>query len=172
MVADRLAIFMRDRPLVLDRQIGNACPGVELIGRGKGPGRAYILTGGTTAAKISSRRRRLQFQCGIDSAEEQPAAVIAADDIGMLALPAQTGGLRQRLFHHRRGVDKDLYLALRLGNQPAGGALQRALDHIMIILALRIDRYAAVIPDALQRKRIGSGRIAHAQHDHRLDIRP
>jgi hypothetical protein len=34
--------------------------------------------------------------------------VIAAHQIGVLALPAQTGGGGQRFFHHRRGVHKHL----------------------------------------------------------------
>ena len=98
--------------------------------------------------------------------------MIAADDIGMLALPAETGGLRQRLFHHRCGIDKDLHLAFGLSDQPSGGALERPLHHVMIILALRIDRNAAVIGDVFQRKRIGGGGVAHAKHDHRLHVRP
>ena len=98
--------------------------------------------------------------------------MIPADNIGMLALPAEAGGFGQRLFHHRRGVDKDFYLAFRLTDQPAGGALKRALDDIMIVLALRIDRYPAVIGHAFQGKRILGGRVAHSQHDHRLHIGP
>ena len=43
------------------------------------------------------------------------------DQVGVLALPAEPGLLRQRLLHHRRGVDEDLELA------PASAApIQRA----------------------------------------------
>ena len=37
--------------------------------------------------------------------------MLAADEVRMLALPADPGRLRQRLFHHRGGVDEHLQLA-------------------------------------------------------------
>ena len=98
--------------------------------------------------------------------------MVAADDIGMLALPAEASGFCQRLFHDRRGIDKYLYLARRLFDQPAGGPLEGALDDIMIILALSIDRNPAVIGNAFQREGIRPGSIAHSQHNDRPDIRP
>ncbi len=60
------------------------------------------------------RRVRLQLQLSQDHAEEQPATVLARDEVGVLALPADPRRLRQRLLHHRRGVDEDLQLARRL----------------------------------------------------------
>ena len=45
---------------------------------------------------------------GEHRAEKQPGAMRAADEIGVLALPAEPGRCRQRLFHHRRGIDEDL----------------------------------------------------------------
>ncbi len=47
---------------------------------------------------------------GEDRAEKQPGAEFARDEVGVLALPAQSGRLRQRLFHHRGGVDEHLDL--------------------------------------------------------------
>ena len=52
-------------------------------------------------------------------AEEQPGAEFARNKIGMLALPAETGGCSERLFHHGGGIDKDLHVAAALRNQPA-----------------------------------------------------
>ena len=52
-----------------------------------------------------------QIERGEDRAEEQPRAEFARDQIGVLALPADAGRFRQRLFHHRRGVDEDFDLA-------------------------------------------------------------
>ena len=44
----------------------------------------------------------------------------SADQIGMLALPANARRLTQRFFHDRRGIDKNLKLAARrFGHQPA-----------------------------------------------------
>ena len=57
-VADALAEFVRDRPLVLDGEIGNAAPRIELVGRGKCRGRADIEAGVAGAAMIARRPRR------------------------------------------------------------------------------------------------------------------
>ena len=65
---------------------------------------------------------------GEDRAEKQPGAMLAADQIGVLALPAEAGGFCQRLFHHRRGVDEDLDVA--------AGARQQAVPAISFSLPL------------------------------------
>ena len=57
-VADALAKFVRDRALVLDRQVRNAAPRIELVGRGERRGRADLLAGIAGAAMIAGRRRR------------------------------------------------------------------------------------------------------------------
>ena len=93
-------------------------------------------------------RVRLQLEAGQDHAEEQPAAMLAADEIGMLALPADAGRLGERLFHHRRGVDEHLELGRRLLDDEARQRLQRLLDRLVIVAALRIDRDARRVPDA------------------------
>ena len=41
-----------------------------------------------------------QLERGEDRAEKQPRAEFARHEIGVLALPAEPGRLRQRLFHH------------------------------------------------------------------------
>ena len=50
-----------------------------------------------------------QLRACQDGAQEQPGAILTRDKIGVLALPANTGFGRQRLFHQRRSIDKDLY---------------------------------------------------------------
>jgi hypothetical protein len=55
-VADRLAEFMRDRPLVLDGEVGNAAARVDAIGRGKGLGRTGVEAGAAGAAMVAVRR--------------------------------------------------------------------------------------------------------------------
>jgi hypothetical protein len=99
---------------MLDGEVGDAAPGIELEGRGKGPCRTDFEAAGAAAAPHGVRHVGIEFERGVDRAEEQPAAVPAADEVGMLALPADTRGLRQRLFHHRRGVDEDLEIAFSL----------------------------------------------------------
>ena len=58
----------------------------------------------------------------------------------MLALPAEAGGLGERLLHQRRRIDEDLDLALRSRAQAMRQMLELALDHIVIVAPQRIDR--------------------------------
>ena len=75
-VADRRPEFLRDRPLMLDREIGDAAPRIEperAPGRrrsGRRRGRRVQLP-----QRIGMRRVRLELQRRVDRAEEQPAAV-------------------------------------------------------------------------------------------------
>ena len=61
-IADRRAEFVRDRPLVLDGEIGDAAPRIEPVGRGKGVGRADVEAGAARAAMVvlGARRRRVR----------------------------------------------------------------------------------------------------------------
>src|SRR5882724_13417870 len=104
-IADRLAKLVRDRSLVLDGEVGNAAPRVELVGRGKRRGRTDVETGLARAAMIGLGLVARQVERGVDRAEKQPGAEPARDQVGVLALPAEAGGLRQRLFHYGRGID-------------------------------------------------------------------
>ena len=62
-----------------------------------------------------------------------------ADQIGVLALPAKTGGGGERLFHDRGGVDEDFHLGARQPLQPSGDGFQAALDELVIVAVLRVD---------------------------------
>ena len=95
-----------------------------------------------------------QLERGEDRAEKQPGAELARDEIGVLALPAEAGRLRQRLLHQRRRVDEDLHVAMRRRDQPARQRLQALLDHVVIIVALRIDRDRAARALFQDRERI------------------
>ena len=98
----------RDRPLVLDRQVGDAAARVEPVGRGKGRRRTDVEAGAADAAMIALGLVGRQVEIGEDRAEEQPRAEFAADEIGVLALPAEARRRGERLLHHRRGVDEHL----------------------------------------------------------------
>ena len=136
MVADTGAHLARDRAAQLDGEVGDAAPRIDPIGRGEGAGRAGILAGVARSAGIARGRIGIELQLGEEHAQQQPAAMLAADEIGVLALPAEPGRLRQRLLHHRRGIDEHLELATALRHQPAGERLQRLLDDVVIVLAL------------------------------------
>src|SRR3546814_19894833 len=62
--------------------------------------------------------------------------------------------------------------ARRLGHHPPRERLQFALDQVVIVAALRIDRDAADVGRAGERERIGGGGIAHSERDHRPDLGP
>ena len=128
-VAHRRAEFVRNVALVLDGEIGNAAPRIDAIGRGEGFGRAGVEAFAAAAAMIGFGSVGLQLQRREHRAQKQPGAEIAAHQIGVLALPAQPGGMRQRLFHHRRGVDEHFHIAAmspRRSSAPAASASSSA----------------------------------------------
>src|SRR5690606_27830286 len=111
-ISDPRAEFVRDRPFKLDRQIGNAAPGIELERSRESLGGASILAGRAGPATLVMAKVRLERQRGVDSTEKQPRTMLPADQVRVLALPAQARRLAERLFHHRRSVDEDLELRL------------------------------------------------------------
>src|SRR5947209_10593030 len=82
-IADGLSKFVRDRSLVFDREIGNATPRIELVGRGESRGRADIEAGMARAAMIDLGGISGQFDVGKDRAEKQPRAELARHEVGM-----------------------------------------------------------------------------------------
>src|SRR6185369_7352395 len=105
-VADFSAQLGRDKPLVLDGQVRDAAPAIELVRRREGVGWADIETAPARAATVALGRVRRQGGGGEDRAQEKPVAERARDQDRVLALPAEPGGLRERLLHHGRGVDE------------------------------------------------------------------
>src|SRR3569832_948961 len=87
-VADGLAEFDRDVALMLDRQIGDAAAGVELVGRGKGAGRTNLEAARAVAAVIGFGLIRRKVEGGEERCEEEPRAELAADEVGVPTLPA------------------------------------------------------------------------------------
>ena len=88
---------------------------------------------------------RRQIERGEDRAEEQPGPKLSRHQVGVLALPAEAGLLRQRLLHDGGGVDEHLHIAARLRDQPARQRLQLRLDDLVIVGALRIDGDGAAL---------------------------
>ncbi len=90
----------------------------------------------------------------------------------MLALPAQSRRLRQRLFHHGGGVDEHLDLAACGRDQPSRQRLQPLLDQVVIVVASRIDRDRAARSLLENSQRIFIGPVIDAEHDDRAHVRP
>lgn len=109
---------------------------------------------------------------GEDRAEKKPRAQFARDQIGVLALPAQSRRLGQRLFHHRGSVYEHLDLAAGVGDQPSAERLQPLLDYVVIVVASRIDRDRAARALLQDRQRIFIRSIIDPEHHDGAYVRP
>jgi len=90
----------------------------------------------------------------------------------VLALPAQPGLLGQRLFHHRRGIDKDFHFGLKGLEDIAGQRLELFLHHIVIVIAQGIDRNGGAVLLRQDRQRVFLRPVIQAQHDDAFGGRP
>ena len=136
------AEFARDRALRA-RWSGRRCSAAHRAGRAPGrrsSGRCRGRRGSVPQWSALGRVRRAAPASVRIDAQEQPGAELAADQVGVLALPAQAGALGQRLLHQRRGVDEHLQLAAEARGHPAGQLLQPPLDQLVIVVALGVDR--------------------------------
>ena len=164
----------RDRSFVLDREVGDAAARVEPVGRGKGVRRAGVEAGAAGAAMIRLRRVWRKLEVGQDRAEKEPGAEFARYEIGVLALPADAGARRERLFHERRSVDEHFDVRpfrLRRGDKERGERLQLAFDDVMIVAMARVDRDRAGVPERERRQRIARRAVVEAEHDEALGAR-
>ena len=139
-VPHRLAILVRDRTRMLDRQIGNAGPRIDPPRRDDRPGRAGCDAPRAAPAMLLGRSVGLELERGHDDPEEQPVAMGPRQQIAVLALPADPGRRGERLLHHRRGVDKHFQLARRSIDDESRQRLQALLDRLVIVAALGVGR--------------------------------
>ena len=121
---------------------------------------------------VGLRRIGRQLGGGQDGADEEPRSQLARNEIGVLALPAQTRIGRQRLLHQRRRVDEDLDLGAGAVRQPLPQALELALDHVMVIAIEGVDGDDAGVPVLQACHRVESWRIALRQDDGAAGIGP
>ena len=160
-------------PLVLDRQIRDAAPRIEPVGRRKRRGRTGIQAGAGRSRNgrpLGSIGRELERE--EDLAEKQPRAELPRNEIGVLALPAEAGAPGDRLFHHRRGIDKQLERARPALLDPMREPFQAPLQSVVIIAAARINRERTAIARFRQRQRVVLRGVINAEHDHRARFRP
>ncbi len=96
----------------------------------------------------------------------------SGDEVGMLSLPSQPSGLRERFFHNRRGIDEDLHVARETRNQELSKMFQSSLNNFMIILVSSINRngsFAWLTKDA---KSVVLRRVGEADDDYTSRLGP
>src|SRR4029077_5886989 len=110
-VADCGSQFARNRTLVLNGEIGNAAPGIELVRCRKCRGRTNIQARAACSATIGLGRICRHVERRENRAEEKPGPEFARNKICMLALPTQTTACSKRLFHDCSRIDENLHVA-------------------------------------------------------------
>jgi len=117
-----------------DGEVGDAAPGIDLVGGDDGLGWAEIQAGAAVTAVIAERFVDRQREIRIQLPEEKPGSGFAAQQVGMFADPAQAGFFSQRLLHHRCGIHESPVpeWASFLFNAP-GKLLQACAHHLVVI---------------------------------------
>ncbi len=159
--------------MVLDRQVADAAPRIEPVGRREGVGRAD---------RRGSARQLPQWSCsGASGGSSRSVRIsprnsqepsVAADQVGVLALPAEPRLLRQRLLQHRGGVDEHLHLGRETRGEPAGELLEPALEHVVIVAMAGIDRQIAPIGSSSSGSGSWRGPVVQAADDRGAGRRP
>ncbi|QTK79901.1 hypothetical protein AT6N2_C2270 [Agrobacterium tumefaciens] len=171
-IADHRPEFVRDRPLVLNGEIGDAAARIQLVGSGEGCRGAGVEAGAAGAAMILLGLIETQLGRGEHAAQKQPGAMAAADEIGMFALPAETGRGGKRLFHYRGSVDEDLHILTGAGSKARGDLLQPPLDDVMVIAVAGIDRNGCLVRFQKQVARVFLRAVIETEHDDGAHITP
>lgn len=99
----------------------------------------------------------LKLGRGEHAAQKQPRAMSAADEIGVLALPAKSSRRRQRLFHYRGRVHEDFNVFTSPCGKAGRDFLQTSLDDVMIIAVARINGNGTLVPLLQNAARVFSG---------------
>ena len=91
----------------------------------------------------------------------------------MLALPAEPCRFGEGFFHDWSGIDEHFQvLAGGPGSEAAGDALELALDDVVVIAVLRIDRNRRLVFLRQNIQRVAIRPVIHGEHDDRAHLRP
>ena len=127
---------------MLDRQVRDAAPRIELVRRGDRARRADLDAARARAAPVGDRFIRRQGEVGEDLAQEEHRAGILRQQQGVLATPADARLARQFHLEHRRGVRRDAVAERSRGLLDAlGQQLKAAAQHLVIVAAARVERH-------------------------------
>lgn len=96
----------------------------------------------------------------------------ARNEIGVLAEPAKSGSLRQRLFHQRRCIYKHFHLPAARLRYPLCELFEALFDHVMIIFIAGVNGDIAAICQRQVLQGIMARPIVGAEHDGARCIAP
>jgi hypothetical protein len=113
-----------------------------------------------------------QFGRGEDRAEEKPVAEVAGDEDGVLALPTETGRLREGFLHHGRGIDEHLDVRASPGGEKTRHLLELALDDVVIIAISGVDRDGRAVLLRQRGERIAVLTVIQSEQDDTADLGP
>jgi tRNA threonylcarbamoyladenosine biosynthesis protein TsaE len=174
-VADQRAQFERNRPGVLDRQVGNAAPRVEPVRRDDGLRGAHGYAGGATAAVRRDGLAGGQSQVHVDFAQKKHRARFAVEQQRVLAAPALSAACSQLSFKHRGRIGEDAVAELfDLRGDFFTQRLQAAAHDLVVVTPPCIHRHNAfgvalqsTELDGLPRvtRGCGSRQVVHARRD-------
>jgi hypothetical protein len=117
-------------------------------------------------------RIRLDLERREDGAKKQPGSELPRHQIGVLSLPPDPGGRRERLLHHGGGIDEHLGVSARLGDQRPRNGLEPGLDQVVIIVALGVDRDRPACRGRQHCERVVGRAVVEPEHDDRADVGP
>ena len=169
-VADGLSKLQRNAATVLDREIRDAAPRIELIRRHDRTRRAYVDAGLTAAAVAASGGTGCrQRQVRIDFAQQEVRAGLAVEQQGVLADPAQSGVARQGFFERWRAVRKHpVTVWFDLFADTCRQLQQTSAYGSMIVPSERVARDIALARIIQHRLRVRADRpVVHPGRDHR-----
>ena len=154
---------------MFDGEVGDATARVELVRCGDRLRRADVDAARAGAAVRARWLVDGQGQVGIDFAEEKPRSVVAIDQAGVLADPAQARVARERAFHHRRRVHEHAVPERAdFGGDAVGEFLQAPAHELVVVATARVTRDigAFAVADRAPVVGISAGRVVHAHRQH------
>ena len=145
-VAHRGAEFLGNRTVVLDRQVADAAPRIEPVGRDDGLRGAHVDARRAAAAMRVEPLGERQRQVEVDLAQKEHRTRLAVQRERVLAAPAQTAARGQLHLEHRCRVGEHAMPERPHRLRDAiGQRLQPLAQHLVIVAAPGVDRHRGLL---------------------------